>query len=183
MKYQIDQSGKIEQTEKPTVLAYTNDRSRSLLIPAKTKRQLQETFRRCGMTKVFVYHIFAAGIFCLISNLKQKTEIVIDKEYPGKEKLLSELIKKQLSVHGKPIHNISFKRIGNQPKVHYAAHDVYVKKKKPDIIISLTKIIRVLKKTDGRLRECLSTLVSARPRSIKKRYHKANTKSRKTVLV
>lgn len=179
MKYEIDQSGKIEQTEKPTALAYTNDQVRSLLITAKTKRQLQEAFRKCGMTRVFIYHIFSVGVFRLISDLKQKSEIVIDKEYPGKEKLILSMINKLLSTYKKPPHNIRFARIGNRPKVHYAAHDVYAKKKKPAKTMSLAEIIEVLKKTDGRLRECLSTLVGARPRSIKKRYHKSMTKSRK----
>ncbi|KKR72468.1 MAG: hypothetical protein UU14_C0005G0036 [Candidatus Roizmanbacteria bacterium GW2011_GWB1_40_7] len=39
---------------------------------------------------------------------------------------------------------------------------------------------RLLKKTDGRLRECLATLVDAQPRSIKKSITKNYGKSRKT---
>ena len=177
MKYQIDQSGKIEQTEKPTVLAYTNKFTHSLLIPAKVKRQLQEAFRKCGMTKLYIQYIFSAAIFLLVRDLKQKCDITIDKEYPGKENIISDILRKILVSHNKPAHRIDFARIGNRPKVHYAAHDVYIKKVSPDKTLTLNEIVKTLKKTDGRLRECLSTLVDAQSRPLKKMYHRKPKKS------
>jgi len=41
------------------------------------------------------------------------------------------------------------------------------------------KILQATKKTDGRLRGCLSTLVSAQPRPVKTYYHQIPKKSRK----
>jgi len=87
------------------------------------------------------------------------------------------IIEKLFAVYDQNQHNIGFGRIGNTPKVHYAAHDVSTKKKFADKTLKLDEIVEALKKTDGRLRECLSTLVDAQPRSLLKRYHKLPQKS------
>lgn len=178
MNYQIDQSGKIEDTAKPTILAACNHVTYAILIPAKTKRQFQETCRREGLTRLYIYILFALGVSMLLSELTDLSSVTIDTEYPGKEKLIKDLIEifmKKLKT------DVNFARIGNKPKVHYAAHDVYIKKKRADKIISLQEVMRTIKKTDGRLRECLSTLVGARPRSIKKVYTKTMRKSRRKI--
>ena len=178
MKYQIDQSGKIEQTHCVTVLACTNDHTITVQINARVKRRLQEVFRRCGMNKLYIYYLFSVGIYFLIKDLRKEVEITIDKEYPGKEKLIKSMIEELLSIHNKSAHNILFARIGNEPDVHYAAHDIFTKKKKPQQVITVKDFVEATKKTDGRLRECLSTLVDARTRSTKKRYQKKIKKSR-----
>jgi hypothetical protein len=177
MKYQIDQSGKIEQTNRVTVLAYTNRSDYAVLMPARVKRQLQEAFRQCGMTRVFIYYVFAAGVYFLVKDIKRQSDITIDIEYPGKDKLKSEILASLLKACKRPAHHIRFSRIGNQPKVHYAAHDVFTSKLEPDKLLTLAEIVEALKKTDGRLRECFATLVDARPRSLNKRYHKSIRKS------
>lgn len=167
-KYYIDQSGKIEQTSQDTVLAYSNGVSYAIVIPRKVKRQAQELFRLCGLTKTFVYYLFAVGIFYLLADFKQKQEIVVDVEYPGKDKLIKALVLSFLTSHKKQIHDLRFARIGNRPRVHYAAKDVFDKRILPNRRLTLTEIVGTIKKTDGRLRGCLSTLVDARPRSLVK---------------
>jgi len=42
MKYQIDQSHKIEQTNKNTILCLSNGTEYTILITGKTKRKIQE---------------------------------------------------------------------------------------------------------------------------------------------
>ena len=174
MIYQIDQSGKIEQTNKDTVLGYSNSHTKAVRIPRRLKRKIQEVFHIHGFTSLFVYYLFSVGIFYLIKDFKSKQEIIIDIEYPGKDKIISNFLEKfnQLT------HSIRFARIGNTPPAHYAAKDVFDKKKLPDKTLNLEDIIKALKKTDGRLRECLSTLVDAQSRSINKHYHKKKKKSR-----
>lgn len=168
MKIYIDQSGKIEDTAKDTVLALSNHHQYAVLIHKKTKRQIQEQFRQLGLTKLYIYHLFSVGIFYLLKSLPQPTEVTIDLEYFGKDKIILSLIEKLFTEYQIPGHHITFARIGNKPKVHYAAKDVFDKKIPPNQVLNYEKIIRVLKKTDGRLRECLSTLVSVQPRSYKK---------------
>jgi len=177
MNYQIDQSGKIEQTNKDTVIAYSNSTKRAVLIPRKLKRLVQEVFRLHGFTRLFIYYLFSVGIYYLLKDLKKESEVIIDTEYPGREKLIGGLVNSLLEKNFKAAHNISFARIGNTPPAHYADKDVFDKKKKPDQTLTLEDIIKAIKKTDGRLKECLSTLVDVQTRSMVKRYHKRVKKS------
>lgn len=170
MKIEIDQSGKVEDTAKPTVLAYTNDEQRSILIPASSKRQLQELYRRIGKPQVFVYQVFSLGIFCLIRRLRQHHTIVIDTEYPGHDRVLTNMIMTLLSVHGKPAHDIHFARIGKHPAVHYAAKNVFDKKQEADEMINAEKLMKPIKKADERLRACFATLVDAQSRALYTHY-------------
>ncbi len=179
MKYQIDQSGKIENTNVVTVLAICNHCICTVIIPAKTKRQFQEICRQNGLTRLYVYILFSFGIYALLSQLKDVSQVTIDTEYPGKEKLIDRTIK---AFFENSDIDIKFARIGNKPRVHYAAHDVYAGKKKANKIISLNEILSKMEKTDGRLRECLSTLVSIQPRSKNKYYHHQTKKSREPKL-
>lgn len=177
--YQIDQSNKIENTSKNTVIAYSNGTQRAVLIPRKVKRQIQEVFREQGLTKIFIYQTFAVGVYFLIREFKQSQPITIDTEYPGKDKIISDMLCKLLESHGRPQHEIKFDRIGNKPPAHYAAKNVNDGKKKADKILGFEEIMRAIKTADGRLRECISTLVDARPRLLRKCYQKKGRKSRR----
>ncbi len=179
MTYQIDQSGKVEQTNKDTVIAYANATQYAVLIPRRTKRIVQEIFRLHGFTKLFIYFLFSVGVYYLLESLSKESEVVIDTEYPGKDNIILNFVNSLLKKNRKSTHNIRFARIGNRPPAHYAAKDVFDKKIKPDKVLTLEDIIKAIKKTDGRLRECLSTLVDAQARSMSKRYHKDSKKSRR----
>lgn len=176
MSYQIDQSGKIEQTAKDTVIAYSNENQYAILIPRRLKRKVQEVFRLHGFTSIFIYYLFAVGVYFLIEHLDQVSDITIDTEYPNKDKIIRSFIHGFLVKNKKPSQNIHFARIGNRPRAHYAAKDVFDKKIKPDRIVTLKEIIKALKKTDGRLRECLSTLVDVQAQSYKKSLSKKHRK-------
>lgn len=179
MGYQVDQSGKVEQTNKDTVIAYSNGTQYAIVIPRKLKRKLQEVFRVHGFTTLFIYYLFSVGLFYLLKNLKQENTVVVDTEYPGKDRIIKQFVLALLEANRSPRHNISFARIGNRPPAHYAAKDVFDKKKKPGRILLLIDIIKAIKKTDGRLRECLSTLVDVQTRSYKKIVTQKNMKVKK----
>jgi hypothetical protein len=178
MTYYIDQSGKIEDTAKDTVLAYANGKPYAVFISKRHKRRIQELFRRCGLPRLFVYYLFAAGLFYLLKGLRTSSAIIIDTEYPGKDKIIAGLLTVLLEYYSKPTHDIRFSRVGNHPKVHYAAKNVFDRKTKPNEVLGLKTAVALLKKTDGRLRACFSTLVDARPRSVKLEYQKKIKKSR-----
>jgi len=63
MKIEIDQSGKIEDTSKNTIIAFSNGKFKSIFISAREKRELQKFFRRIGKPRIFVYRVFAILIF------------------------------------------------------------------------------------------------------------------------
>lgn len=174
--YQIDMSGKIEQTNKDTVLAYSNAEQYSVAIPKKVKRQVQEFFRRQGLTRLYVYTLFSLGIFYLLKNIKGRHDIIIDLEYPGRDKLIKSLIKAFMESRNRDISYIKFSRIGNRPKAHYAAKNVFDKKVKPNYTIKLEDVNNALKKAGGRLRECFSTLVDAQSQPMTKSIPKKRNK-------
>ena len=63
MRIEIDQSGKIENTNKNTIIAFSNNKFKSIFISAKDKREIQKFFRRIGKPRIFVYKTFAILIF------------------------------------------------------------------------------------------------------------------------
>jgi hypothetical protein len=147
MKIEIDQSGKIENTEKDTVIAFSNGISKSILIKAKDKREIQVFFRKAEKSKIFTYKLFSVLIFILIRPYIEKiTEIIIDIEYPGK----SDLIKIFLLERIRKINpnfsarDISFKLVGKNSGAHIVAYGVFAKGKSPDKVVSLKEVSRNL---------------------------------------
>lgn len=53
MNIEIDQSGKIENTNKDTVIAFSDDTCGSILIKAVDKREIQKIFRDIGKSRIF----------------------------------------------------------------------------------------------------------------------------------
>lgn len=167
MRIEIDQSGKVEDTSRKTVVAYADskNKTKSVLITARTKRKIQEIYRTVGKSKLFVYSTFSILLYFLTKNCNKGDLIIIDLEYPGKDKIILDMLNNIRDVYKLSILNIQFARIGNKPNAHYAANKVFNNKKKADQILGINDIIETIKKTDGHLRGCISTLVGARPRS------------------
>lgn len=93
MTYQIDQSGKTEDTAKNTILCLSNGDWDAVLTPAKTKRQLQEIFRRNGQIRNFIYFTFAAALSLLLERNDKIRQIFIDTEYTGHENTITDIVK------------------------------------------------------------------------------------------
>lgn len=167
VRIEIDQSGKVEDTSRKTVVAYADskNKTKSILISARTKRKAQEIYRTAGKSKLFIYNIFSILLFFLTKESKKSDLIVIDIEYPGKDKVILAMLNQFREIYKLSELNVRFERIGNKPKVHYAANDVFNDKKKADMVLGIKEIMMTIKKTDGHLRGCIATLVGARPRS------------------
>lgn len=143
MNIEIDQSGKVEQTDKDTVLAFSNGKSFTVKIKASTKRRLQEIYRRMGTPRLFVINTLSTLIFILIKDyLKDIKEITIDVEYAGKQKLITEFLKELITRHKYLVPEINFQLIGKHSKAHQKAIEVFRKKSKPDQLISLEDILK-----------------------------------------
>lgn len=161
VKFQIDQSGKIEQTNKDTVLCLAEDSEEGfwdgLVIKSKTKRQLQKIFRRNGQPKNYVLFVFCAGLYLLIKRNLHIPMITIDREYFGKEAIIKEILLQMLE-GSKIIPEIEFGNIGRKVQAHLKGYRIYtgklVTKKNSDTIgaFSGNKKDRGRKPTE----ECLS---------------------------
>ncbi len=145
MNIEIDQSVKIEETNKATVLAFSNDKEYAILILGKTKRALQELFRVRGKPRIFIYETFAAGIVLLLKNDINKYEIIIiDQEYPGKNKIIKNMIYRMLTRFSNKRPEILFKRIGKKSKAHGTAHHTTSKERKPDRVVKFDEIKKLI---------------------------------------
>lgn len=145
--YQIDQSGKIEQTNKNTVLCLANGSWDSVLIEAKTKRQIQEIFRRNGQVRNYVLFTFSAALAILIERNIKLGRIVIDREYYGKEPIIKKLLE-EMSEQIKEKIILEFGLVGKTSRVDFLAGEVFAKRKKPRMILTERMLLKAIKKTE-----------------------------------
>jgi hypothetical protein len=63
LRLHVDQSSKVEQTNKPTVVAYSNEEQWAIEVPAKVKREVLIGLREKGRSRrASVQLIFAAKV-------------------------------------------------------------------------------------------------------------------------
>ena len=147
MNIEIDQSGKIEDTSKDTVVAFSNGKSKSIFISAKDKREIQKIFREIGKPRIFIYKTFAILVFLLVKDdLKKIKEIIIDEEYPGKENLiknylLQEIRKARLNFCPD---DILFRQIGKKSGAHSVGYLTYTNKISPNKKIKVRELLKIL---------------------------------------
>jgi len=149
MNIEIDQSGKIENTSKNTIVGFSNSVSKSIIIYAKDKKKLQELFREAGKHRIFVYRVFAILIFILIKDYLNKIkEIVIDEEYPGKFNLIKNYLYREITLIDPDfsIERIVFKRIGKKSRAHYVAYGTAIGKRKADKTVNAKDILKIVVK-------------------------------------
>jgi len=142
MKVEINQSNKIEQTNKDTIIGLANDKNFTILIKSKIKRKLQEEFRKQGKPRLFIYRTFVAGVVLLLkyAGLKNLSKIVIDQEYYGKERLLKSIFFEMWSGYFTKIPEITTERIGRKSKVHSVCYLVMKGECRADRIISYEEL-------------------------------------------
>lgn len=150
--YQIDMSGKIEQTNKNTVVAISNSKTFTLLIKTTDKRLLQKMYRNLfNKQRQYVYEVFSALVYLSLMAVKPNSRIVIDREYPGQEGLLKLLILEyDLGSQIVKSENIDFGLVGKRSSAHKLAYQTFKKQKKPDKIVAakdITEVIFPSKKT------------------------------------
>src|SRR3989344_4762437 len=133
MKIEIDQSGRIEETNRDTVLALSNGVNYSIRIHRRTKRKLLEDFRKQGKPKLFTIKVFSAGVYFLIKDYINKTDrIVIDIEYDGKSGLIKSMLTEYQSNKDEINEKVIFKSIGRKSNAHILAIEVYRRNKRAD---------------------------------------------------
>ena len=150
MNYQIDQSGKVEDTSKDTVVAYANDSIGAVILSAKEKRRLQELFRQAGTPRLFIDYVFSALLITLLRSVNAQ-HVTVDIEYPGHTKVIDALVARST------LTTIRWQSIGKHSSAHDIAYKVYKKKLAIGGQIDAQDVWRVTKKiTGGRLKTGLS---------------------------
>ena len=144
MTYQIDQSGKVEDTNKLTVVAYANGKIKSVKIGSVEKQKLLTAMRTLDHPKRnYVYKIFAALIYFLLAD-ESVDSVVIDHEYTGHEESIIGILTQLLHKNSKNIPTIRFGYVGKSSPAHQAALDVFRDKKEADIIVNAKEVLGLL---------------------------------------
>lgn len=144
MKYQIDQSGKIEQTQRHTVISCTNDVSMSALLKKRDKRRLQKIFKEAGIPRLFSYLTFAALLAILLKVASPKYKVIVDREYLGHEDLIIQYLKNYLNqLKVRSIH-VEFGHVGKLSKAHQIAYLVAIGKQKATKVVTMLEVVELL---------------------------------------
>lgn len=145
MSIEIDQSGKIEQTQWNTILALSNEVKYVIVLNKKTKRKLQTLFRNRNKPRTFVYQTFAALLALIFREVKPKSKVIVDLEYHGQQDLLKIQILEYVGrLKIKPIPVFDFGLVGKNSLAHHLAEKVAYKKRKADKIISINEITNLI---------------------------------------
>ncbi len=148
MQIEVDQSGKIGDTKVPTALAFSNEDSYSILIPATVKREclgfLRARYRKLRQPYM---KLFAAALFLLLKqHLSRLDLVIIDEEYTGHEGAIKGMLLNYIhSVDsGFQSEAITFGRIGKQSPAHHKAYAVYTGDAEPDHQVSSDELTVLL---------------------------------------
>ena len=146
MRIEIDQSGKIENTNISTAIGFSNGKNKSIIISSREKIKLQKYFREIGKRRIYIYFTFAILIYLLIKSERKVEEIIIDTEYPGQ----GPLIKSYLIQFYKPNNKLDksqiyFRQIGKKSNAHNVSIVAY-RNKRADIRIYAQDIMNLAQK-------------------------------------
>nr|HID14794.1 hypothetical protein [Anaerolineae bacterium] len=145
---QVDQSSKVEQTNKPTVVAYSNEEQRALLMPAKVKREVLARLRRGGRSRrASVQLVFAALLALLLREAAERADVIlIDVEYMGQEAAIKGQLLRflgNLEVHVES-EVLRFGFVGKKSPAHELAIAVRRGKRRPDHRVTLEELWALL---------------------------------------
>lgn len=141
MHIEVDMSGKIEQTNVNTIVAFRNSEQYSVLLEKKTKAEILTEYR--NKHKDTHYRLFAILIYyCIRNYLNKIQQILIDNEYEGREedikRNLLRVIWKDYPSFDKKL--IKFSRIGKKSNAHRVAYQTFIGKLAPNKIITKKEV-------------------------------------------
>ena len=143
---QIDQSGKVEQTNKNTIIVMCNGSITSVIFKKQSKRILQELFKTNKKKRFFPYLTFSALLAILLTIKIPANRVTIDHEYLSYENLILERTNAYLKILGiKQLLPLQFGHVGKTSNAHNLASKVAKKKLKPDKIVTLEEILKLLR--------------------------------------
>jgi hypothetical protein len=144
VKVYIDQSGKVEDTSKPTVVAFSNGKSRAVYISKKEKRKLIKAVRQLDYPKTtFVYKLFSGLIFILLYQ-QNVDEVFIDIEYEGHNSDIKNILIHLFNKNSADVPNIRFTLVGKKSNVHKKAIEVFRNKQSVEKIVKSEDLLKLL---------------------------------------
>ncbi len=151
MDIEVDQSVRIKDAQ-DTVLAFSNNISRAIVIPAEVKRAAYTYLKnRYRTPKNPELKIFVVGLFLLLrDHLSERLYITIDEEWTGDANeasikgMLLNYIREILPEFDK--RQIRFARIGKKSGAHLKAYRIHQGKGKPEYVATEKELLKLLAK-------------------------------------
>ncbi|RJP47636.1 MAG: hypothetical protein C4584_00145 [Armatimonadetes bacterium] len=146
MTYQIDQSIKIENTNKTSYVCLANGKIIIISISSKEKRELKLYFRK--LEKPLIFKLFTFSVLCAKIIIKTKVgSVAIDTEYSGHERQIKSFILQifRMEDFKEPI--ISFTQVGKKSPAHLGAYKA-LGTKIADIKLTASEILKYYEKTN-----------------------------------
>lgn len=138
--YQIDQSMKIESTNKTSYVCLANGKILVASISANDKKELKLFFRE--LDKPLIFKLFTFSVLCAKTIIKLKPgAVVIDQEYVGHARQIKSFILQMLQIENIDEPIISFSEVGKSSPAHKGAYTAFIKNKS-DIKISSSEVLK-----------------------------------------
>ena len=152
MRIEIDQSGKIEKTNRKTIVAFsTRDgvTSGAVVISARDKKLVQSHFRAVKKPRLFVHITFVILIYLMVKDIiKDYDQIIIDREYPGYDDFIIQTLRSLIAEKNIKNLSISISQIGRKSKAHDLAwNELQLRVQKVAVRISKEQVVREIKKS------------------------------------
>ncbi len=145
---EIDQSIKIGDTQKDTVLAFANGKQFSVLVPASVKRECYQILHmRYQKLRLPYLTVFTAALFLLLrEHITQIHLLIIDIEYMGHEGEIRGMLLNYIRriVPDFPKDAVIFKEIGKHSGAHQKAYDTHVGKLQPDYVVTTKELLELV---------------------------------------
>lgn len=147
MQVEVDQSGKVEVTQKATVLALAGEVNFSLLLSAEVKRKVLAELERRRPDRSRTMHrmlVFSTLLFLLLKDhIHKLNRIIVDVEYDGhsatiKEHVLNLFRRRRMMLDPEMLH---FRRIGKKSPAHDLALKVFNYKVSPSQKVTAEEIL------------------------------------------
>lgn len=147
-RVEIDQSGKLEDTRVATVVALSDGIHRSVLIPARVKRECIAVLRAQGRAvPTALARLFATALYFLLRDQAREIALaIVDVEYTGHDREIKQHLLNLLRRSGRPISadRISFQHIGKKSPAHRLAIETLRGERPPDRLVSLEELLAEL---------------------------------------
>lgn len=145
-KYQIDQSIKIENTQKASYVCLSNGKTIVCSISAKDKRELKLFFRELGKPLIFKLFTFSTLVAATIREVKPSS-VLIDCEYTGHERQIKSFVLQILRIEGFKEPMIDFILVGKKSPAHLGAHGA-LKKNRSNLKTTARIVLQYYEKTN-----------------------------------
>lgn len=144
--YQIDQSIKIENTNKTSYVCLANGKCLVSSISSRNKKELKLFFRE--LEKPLIFKLFTFSVLCAKIIIKLKVNSVsIDKEYPGHERQIKSFIVQILEIEGTSEPIIDFTLVGKNSSAHKGGYNAF-KQNIADIKLTASEVLKYYEKTN-----------------------------------